>query len=655
MTIENMKTTNFNNASLEDWQEKALASLKGKPIDSLYTSTYEQITLKPLYTQEDIMEDQIADIPGQGDFRRGNDPQGYQSRPWQIANRLAYTNLEELEEKISAALAKGQTAVSFEVRSELFADSNKLVSFFEKFKSDYPFSVDAGYLQAPLLAALIHANDKAETHMNITGFVAADPVAEASLSGALPKEEEQFFSEWSRNLEEANLLLPGIKTVLVNTSPYHNSGANAVQELAIAISTGVYLLQKLLDHGWELEKALTKMVFHFAIGSNFFMETAKLRAARLLWNKTAEAFGAREQESKMDISAETSLFTKTIFDPYVNMLRIGNEAFAAVLGGVQYLRTGTFDEALGNGDTFSERVARNTQLILKSEAHLEKVADPAGGSWYIESLTRQLAEKAWEFFLVIDSKGGMLEALKTGWLQEEIAKIAKEREKDIFKRKKSIIGTNVYANLSEHFSEQADSEIERVCTDKSLADFMAMFSAGEPLSGEIVPLKVAANFTPLIPKRLSEPFEKLRFMAEKLTNEAGAKPSIGLICLGELRKHKARADFITGLLAAGGIHSVRSGELIDSAAAVDFINSRNISQYVICGDGSDYEIFGPELASTIKKQHPEAKLYLAGLPDGNEADWKAAGIKDFIHLRSDAYHILSSLLHDMEVSSHAKA
>lgn len=655
MTIENMKATKFNNASLEDWREKALASLKGKPIDTLYTNTYEQFMLKPLYTMEDIIEDPIDDIPGKGDFRRGNDPLGYQSRPWQIANRLAYTNLEELEEKISAALAKGQTAVSFEVRPELFADSKKLVSFFEKFKSDYPFSVDAGYLQAPLLAALIQAKNKAETDMNITGFVAVDPVAEASLSGALPIEEEQFFSEWSRNLEEANKLLPGLKTVLVNTSPYHNSGANSVQELAIAISTGVYLLQKLMDRGWKLEKALSKMVFHFAIGSNFFMETAKLRAARLLWNKTVEAFGAGEQERKMEISAETSLFTKTVFDPYVNMLRIGNEAFAAVLGGVQYLRTGTFDEALGNGDTFSERVARNTQLILKSEAHLEKVADPAGGSWYIESLTRQLAEKAWEFFLEIDSKGGMMEVLKTGWLQEQIDQIAKEREKDIFKRKKSIIGTNVYANLSEHFSEQAYTEIERVFSDKTLADFMAMFSAGEPLSSGIVQLKTARNFSPLIPKRLSEPYEKLRFRAEKLTNVTGTNPSIGLICLGELKKHKARADFITGVLAAGGIDCVRSGELKDSAAAIEFINSKNISQYVISGDGSDYAILGPELVGEIKKQHPEAKLYLAGLPDGNEADWKAAGIIDFIHLRSDAYQILSSLLHDMEVSSHAKA
>lgn len=650
-----MKATNFNNASLEDWREKALASLKGKPIDTLYTNTYEHFMLKPLYTQEDIIEDSIADIPGRGDFRRGNDPLGYQSRPWQITNRLAYTNLEELEEKISAALAKGQTAVSFEVRPELFADSKKLVSFFEKFKSDYPFSVDAGYLQAPLLAALIQAKNKAETDMNITGFVAVDPVAEASLSGALPKEEVQFYNEWSRNLEEANIHLPNLKTVLVNTSPYHNSGANAVQELAIAISTGVYLLQKLMDHGWELEKALSKMVFHFAIGSNFFMETAKLRAARLLWNKTVEAFGAGEKERKMEISAETSLFTKTIFDPYVNMLRIGNEAFAAVLGGVQYLRTGTFDEALGNGDTFSERVARNTQLILKSEAHLEKVADPAGGSWYIESLTRQLAEKAWEFFLEIDSKGGMMEVLKTGWLQEQIDQIAKEREKDIFKRKKSIIGTNVYANLSEHFSEQAYTEIERVFSDKTLADFMAMYSAGEPLSSGIVQLKTARNFSPLIPKRLSEPYEKLRFRAEKLTNVTGTKPSIGLICLGELKKHKARADFITGLLAAGGIDSVRSGELKDSAAAIDFINAKNISHYVISGDGSDYAIFGPELVGEIKKQHSEAKLYLAGLPDGNEADWKAAGIIDFIHLRSNAYQILSSLLHDMEVSSHAKA
>jgi methylmalonyl-CoA mutase len=651
MKIEKMKTTSFKKASFDDWQEKAAASLKGKPLDTLYTNTYENITLKPLYTKDDFPEGMVGDSPGMPDYRRGIHPMGYQSDTWHIANRLTYSNLEELKAKMDFALSKGQTSISFEVKAEIFTDQNSLVAFFSSFKNGYPYSIKAGSLQAPLLEALIVAKQKSGTDGMLSGFIASDPIAEASLKGSLPKEETEFFQKWSSMLEEAGEELPSLKTVLVDATSYHNSGAHAVQELAFSISTGVYLLQKLIDNGWELKKALSKMVFHFAIGSNFFMETAKLRAARLLWNKTVEAFGGDTEDRKMIISAETSMFTKTIFDPYVNMLRTGNEAFAAVLGGIQYLHTGTFDEAAGHADAFSERVARNTQLILKSEAHLEKAADPAGGSWYVESLTKELAEKAWELFLEIDSKGGVYETLKSGWLQKQIAKTANEREKDILQRKKSIIGTNVYANLAEKIAEPGDLESRSTFIGGSLTDNMQKIKSEEASSY----IESTSSFPPLKKKRLAEPFEKLRFRAERIEKERDIKPSVGLICLGELKKHKARADFISGFLAAGGIHTVRSSEIINAANAADFIKSSNIRQFVICGDNGDYSLKSPEFARELKQQHPEIKLYLAGLPDEAEADWKTAGIEEFMHIRSDAFQILSSLLQQMEVSADAKA
>jgi methylmalonyl-CoA mutase len=651
MTIEKMKTCSFNTASFDDWQEKAAASLKGKPLDTLYTNTYENIILKPLYTKEDFPETMKVDFPGMPDYRRGIHPMGYQSDSWQIANRVTYCNLEELKEKIDSALSKGQTAISFEVKPEIFTDQKSLIAFFSSFKNGYPFCINAGSLQAPLLEALIIANQESGNEDKLSGFIASDPIAEASLRGSLPKEETEFFQEWSSMLKETGEELPSLKTVLVDAAPYHNSGANAVQEMAISISTGVYLLQKLIDKGWELKKALSKIVFHFAIGSNFFMETAKLRSARLLWNKTVEAFGGDTEDRKMIISAETSMFTKTIFDPYVNMLRTGSEAFAAVLGGIQYLHTGTFDEAAGHADAFSERVARNTQLILKSEAHLEKAADPAGGSFYVESLTKLLAEKAWELFLEIDSKGGVYETLKSGWLQEQIAKTAEEREKDILKRKKSLIGTNVYANLADKIAEPGDLESRSNFIGVSLTDNMQKIKSEQASSS----VESTSSFPPLKMKRLAEPFEKLRFMAERIEKERNVKPSVGLICLGELKKHKARADFISGFLAAGGIHAERSSEITNASNAADFIRSNNISQFVICGENGDYSMMSPEFASELKQQHPEIELYLAGLPDEEEAEWKAAGIEEFIHIRSDAYQILSSLLQHMEVSADAKA
>jgi methylmalonyl-CoA mutase len=653
MTIEKMKATMFNQASFEDWQEKASASLKGKPIDTLYTNTYENVTLKPLYTKEDYPAELTGGYPGQPDYRRGIQQLGYQSGSWHIANRIFYSNLAELKDKMDLVLTKGQTVISFEVTPEIFADNQALVSFFSSYKNEYPISLNAGTLQTPLLAALAIANRAARSEGKLSGFVAADPIAEASLNGGLPKEENEFFSEWAKMLEEARLELPGLKTVMVNTSPYHNSGANAVQELAAAVAAGVYLVQKLIDNGWELKKALSKMVFHFSIGSNFFMETAKLRAARLLWSKTAEAFGSDKEDQKMVISAETSKFTKTIYDPYVNMLRTGNEAFSAVLGGIQYLHTGSFDEALGAANAFSERVARNTQLILKSEAHLEKVADPAGGSWYIESLTKELAEKAWNLFLEIDSRGGMYETLKTGWLQEQFALTADIRKQDIFKRKKSIIGTNVYANLSEDIREPVTHGRNRKHMDGTLANSMNVMLSDLPIDINFIEIK--SNFTALEVKRLAEPYEELRFRADRLENEIGEKPTVGLICLGELKSHKARADFITGLLAAGGIHAERSGEIDNPSAAVDFIRSSSARQFVICGDNPGYESFGPELAQEITAQHSAVKLYLAGIPKEREIQWKTAGITEFLHVRSNAYQILSTMLHDMEVGVDAKA
>lgn len=622
MTIEKMKNASFENRYLTDWQEQASLSIKGKHLDSLTTHTYEEILLKPLYTQDDQNESDLKTLPGQPDYRRGNDASGYHAAPWHIANRLSYESPQDLEEKMKLALSKGQTAIAFEVKQELFDHESELLSVLKDFGTVQPFCINAGLLQGQLLASIEKAHGAGKA--DIKGFIAADPVAEASQRGSLPENEADFFRKWSTLLNETDQRLPLVKTVLINSSPYHNSGANAVQELAIALATGVYLLQHLLENGWELKKALSKMVFHFSIGSQFFMESSKLRAARLLWNKIAESYGAEQADRKITISAETSFFTKTIFDPYVNILRTGNEAFAAVLGGIQYLHTGTYDEVSGNTSFFSERIARNTQLILKSEAHLAKVADPGGGSWYIESLTRELSERAWSLFLEIDRAGGILEVLKSGWLQAQITAVAEKREEDIRTGKRKIIGTNMYANLAEHPEERSSSS--------------AVESEPEKW------------FTPLQAKRLAEPYETLRMQADSIAKRTGAEPQIGLICLGELKRYSARAEFISSLLASAGIRSVRSGGVGSASEAVEFIHSNHIKQFIICGADQDYLELGPEIAKEIEDQCKDIRLYVAGLPTDQERIWKTARMKGFIHARIDAVQLLSELLQEMEAS-----
>jgi methylmalonyl-CoA mutase len=624
MKLEEVKNTAFPRATMEDWSTKAEESLKGRSIESLSKRTYENIQLKPLYSREDIDVSRLSGYPGQADFRRGIHASGYQGRSWHVANRIDYASLEDLEEKAKKAFSSGQTALAFEADAKLFGDEERLCRVIADYSNKGPLSIIAnGFLDTFIRAA---AKGAGGAESMVTGFIAADPVAEAAGAGGFPKGEKDVFAEWEQTLRFADTSFPEVKTILVNVIPYHNAGANAVQELGVALATGVFYIQSLLDNGWDLEKALGKLVFHFSIGGNFFMETSKLRAARLLWNKVAEAYGADRESGKMTISAETSFFTKTVFDPYVNLLRAGNEAFAAVLGGIQYLSVSPLDIASGRSTAFSERIARNTQLILKAEAHLERVADPSGGSWYIESVTQELAEKAWDYFLQIEEQEGVLAALKSNWLQEDISKVRAKRDKDVFLRKQSIIGTNVYANAA----EQAKAEHVEVEESKTA-------------------------FKPLPAGRLSQPYEKLRFKAAAMEEKTGLKPAVGLICLGNLKQHKSRMDFITGFLASGGIGTQKSPDVEKAETAYDFIETSKLKHFCLCGDNQQYSQMAVELAKEISVRYPEVSVALAGYPGMEDRQaLTQCGIKNFYHMKSSQFESLSHLLNEMEVANHGQ-
>lgn len=445
-----MKNETFQTFSLKDWNQKAEEALKGKTINSLNKKTYENITLQPLYTKKDVENKEISSYPGQNDFRRGFSSLGYVSQEWKVSQKVVAHEGESLRENLLSALEKGQSAIAIDADT---VDIQNFPVLIEGLFTKYPFCIEMNENQNELLVKLSNLPDC----QKVTGYIARDPLAEVALNGK--KINKEMYDKYADSIQLADTKLPNLRTVLVNTSVYHNAGANAVQELAFALSTGVHHIQQLLDRGINLETIFNKMVFKFSIGENFFMEIAKLRAAKLLWSKVIEAYEVNSNEHNMVISAETSSFTKTIYDSFVNILRAGNEAFAAVLGGIQYLYVSPFNEPEGKPTFLTERIARNTQLILKNEAHLEKVIDPAGGSWYIESLTNELAEKAWELFQQIEEQEGIEKVLETGWISEQIAEIFKEKSQDIFTRKKSVIGTNVYANLSDSPLEIFESAV----------------------------------------------------------------------------------------------------------------------------------------------------------------------------------------------------
>lgn len=625
MRFTEMREQLFPDYDLDDWKKKAEESLKGKTIESLQRTTYENIVLKPLYTSED--KKAVSEFPGGEDFRRGIDPLGYHTNTWKIAQRISFMNLDELKDKLKLALENGQTALSFEVTAELIDRKDFLGEFIQEYYRKFPLALDAKEFQAEVLSALENSSLVLENPADVTGYVAADPLTSVVSKGSIPDNFSVLLEEFSNTVKKANEKLPNIRTVLVNTTPYHNGGANAVQELGISAATGVFYLDSL--SGLEVEQGLNKLIFNFSIGSNYFMEIAKLRAARIMWNKIAEAYGAKEPSRGMQIAAETSLFTKTVYDPYVNLLRAGNETFAALVGGVQYLHVNSFDQITGSSP-FSERIARNMQLILQEEAQLKKVIDPAGGSWYIEQLTNELAQKSWAFFQEIEENGGILAVLKSNWLQNKISDVYETRKHDIFTRKQSIIGTNVYANLDETVSKNIIIQTSTCPAD----------SQKEELSIQTIPQI-----------RLAQPFEELRKRSEELNQKSGLLPLVGLICLGNLKQHKARLDFVRGFLSAGGV-TVNASEPVHSAEeALLFVTNSNTKHFCICGTNEQYDVLGIEVLQSIKAKLVNRTIYLAGLPDKeDQVKWIENGVKQFIHVKSNCFETLSSILSEMEES-----
>lgn len=602
MSIKDMQDQTFSAASIEDWKQKSEESLKGRKVETLEKNTFEHIKLKPLYTRQD--QQPVSQFPARSDFRRGIFPLGYVSEDWKVAQKVETDG--RLKEALKIAFEKGQTAISFDVEEKYLSQIKDL----EEYHGKYPYSLNAFENQPKLLKEI----SKFQAAKEGNGFIGMDPMALLAEKGLAKDTISEIYSDFYNTVEQAATALPNIQTILVDTTVYHNGGANAVQELAIALSTGVQHIEELSKRGLPLDTILSKLVFQFSIGSNFFMEVAKLRAARVLWNKVTEAYEVEENKRGMVISAVTSRFTKTVYDPYVNMLRAGNEAFAAVLGGIQYLHVSPFNEPEGKASAFSNRIARNTQLILKEETHLTKTVDPAGGSWYVEQLTNELVDKAWELFLVIDEKGGMVEALKEGFIQSSIKRVREQREDAIAHRKQTIVGTNRYADLQGH-----SLQVQKNTQEKEI--------------GFIEPIPQT---------RLSEIYESLRERANRI------KPVVGLITLGNLKSHKARVDFMTGFLAPGGIEGDASGEVNSTDDALRFVEKTNYKHFFICGSNDQYAESGLHMVKKLKEVYPQTHLYLAGIPVDKD-NWE--GIRDFIHVKSNCYETLSSLLNELEVDT----
>ncbi|WP_100331505.1 methylmalonyl-CoA mutase family protein [Bacillus xiapuensis] len=634
MNIQEMKIQSFPDVSLQEWKKAAASSLKGKSLAQLHTETYEGITLKPLYLPEHLLEIAVEQFPGEPSYTRGFYKGGYWQKPWKNANKLHAQSAGELRKKLTAALQAGQDAVSFTIEEMAGMSFDEYLQMASELKlAEYPMYINTKDHFLAFAAFLIKAKQS-----GLQGVAGSDILSHYAQRGLLP--DESALSLHFEALSAVRQASPQLKTVIIDTVPFHLAGAHAVQEIAIALAEAVFYIEWLKEEGWSPEETVRLFSFHFAVGSQFFIETSKLRAFRKLWSALCASYGVEGEAVKVSVGAETSVFTFSKHDHHVNLLRTGSESFAALLGGAEYLQVAPFDEVNGAMTALGERTARNIPLILKHEAHLSKVIDPAGGSYFIESLTHELGQMAWKQFLRIEEGGGILSALKSGMLQKELAKVMEQRTADLAVRKTSMIGTNIYADLDEELPER-ESCMERLHAERKIAAFRELI---ELTSGEesLAHLHVQSSGEAIIPvkaQRLAAPFEQLRARA------ASIKAQAGMICLGALKTFKPRADFVTGVLAAGGISAKLSGECQSAQEAAAFIAETGFPYYCICGGDEAYTAFGPSLIKELKRTGGQVHIDLAGKLIGEEQKkWQEAGLDGHIFAGQNLLDKLSHLL-----------
>lgn len=681
----------FTPPTYEEWKAACIELLKGAPFEKkMYTKTYEGITFEPMYFRaatEEILPKKS--FPGKGDFLRGATVNGYVNEPWGIAQACDETFPEENNELLKREIDKGSTIYNIQldcatkknvdarqcdhpgkggVSLTTLDDVEKVLAGLQLDK--YPLYVYAGQSSLPIMALIVAAVRKNGGDVSkLRGFIGANPIGELAANGKLNQSLEKLYDEAAAAAKWAIKHAPELKTFMVKSDVFSNGGANDIQELAYTLSAAVAYLRALLDRGLTIDEAAEQIMFGVSVGANFFMQIAKLRAIRPLWAEIVKAFGGSESVQHIHVHARPAFFFKTVYDPYVNLLRNTTELFSAVAGGVDSFENAPFDEPVRKGDEFSRRIARNMQIILQEEFGLLQPIDPAGGSWAVETLTKQIKDKVWAEFQKIEGMGGIVKALQENYPQDEIAKVLESRFKTSELRRDKIVGNNMYANMTEmrldprpeDFAENKKLRAQAIENYLSKVDAKDALSKVDANNFDTVIDAAAAGATiaelrnalgkgdsgevkTIGKHRWSEKFEQLRETTEKFKAEKDDNVKIFLANMGPIPQHKARADFTRGFLEVGAFEVLGNNgfKTVEECAAA--AKESGADAVVICSTDATYPEIVPALAPKLHEVLPNATIYLAGTAPAELVEtYKNAGIDDYINIRSNCYQTLTAM------------
>lgn len=571
---------------MAEWEEAIRQDLKGQDYEAkLLWRPDEPVTIKPYYRAEDLADVGAMEAPpGSFPFLRGTRP----TNDWAIQEVIEESEPSAANEAARAAIAAGAEGVTF-AGAEAFDEPCRLAALLYGLPlTSLSIQFDAGERAAAVLEALIE----------IVGGQAALRDLRGSLDYAPA-------GDWGRTADlvrRARAALSRFRPITIRGARFQDAGSTVVQELGYTLSEGIETLAQLTDRNVPVADAAAALLFTFAAGSNYFFEIAKFRAARLLWARIVESFdpGAREA-AVMALAARTSHWNKTIYDPYVNVLRATTEAMSAALGGCDSITVLPFDAVYRPPNEFSRRLARNTQLILKKEALLNRVADPAGGSYYLEVLTHSIARESWKLVQHVEALGGFAQAWGSGEIQADIERSRRAKETAVAERRRTILGTNEHP------------------------------APGETMLAQVERIDSAS--------RAARQFEEIRLRTERHAARTGGAPRFLMLEMGDPIMRRARSGFAAGFFRCAGF-GVESETAASPEAAAVLAAERDADAVVLCSSDAEYSQIAPAVITALRKAGRITPVLVAGKPAAVLDELRRAGVADFIHAGTNAVDVL---------------
>lgn len=601
----------FPPVSTETWKEKVVADLKGADFDKkLVWRTNEGFNVQPMYRAEDIENLKTTDsLPGEYPFIRGTKT----NNEWYIRQAIVVENVEEANAKAKDVTSKGITSLGFKVKKDELtaADFKTLLDGINVEKTE--INIEACPRHAVANAkALVEYLTSANLVDVFKGSIKFDPFVR------LLKHGVDFTGDIKETAMEILAIVAPVKNLRVFTVDsvmLSDAGAYISQELGYALSWGNEWMAQLTEAGISADEAAKRIKFNMGISSNYFMEIAKFRAARWLWAEIVAAYNPEcKCACKMNAHAQTSEWNMTVYDAHVNLLRSQTEAMSAALAGVDSITVRPFDKTYQTPDDFSERIARNQQLLLKEECHLDKVVDPSAGSYYVEVLTNSLADVAWKLFLEVEDKGGFGAEVVNGNIQNAVNASNVARKKAVATRREILLGSNQFPN----FTEVAAGKIKETAS---------CCCGGGHSCGE-------ATVTPLDFSRGASEFEALRLATEN----SGKTPNVFMLTIGNLSMRIARSQFSSNFFACAGYKVIDNLGFETVEAGVEAAMKAGAQIVVLCSSDDEYAEYAP---AAYKALAGRAEFVVAGAPECME-DLKAQGIDQFINVKSNVLETLKA-------------